>query len=800
MKKLAVLLSLISSVAAISVSCSKDYPQYKEAKEAFLYNDVKYNTLQDAVNAAVALQEDELVADHFIELLTNTSGPGVVVPESFYENIYLNLGRYSYEVTGGGSINIGNANLFIYGLGGYMFNPNKGESLIVSEDGTIIIEDDIALASEGEVIRTNSNVFVDENFTGSIDGDISLIQKGEEDEEYYNFDYLSKKGTMNIGKLTLSGKNATFDVRANLEKAGGIFIGELKADSQNALRAVDKSSVTLAKGGTVHVHNWEIKEQQEETCISNAEIIWYCADCDSYYVQEIEDGKGGRCPADSLVHHAAVAATDFNWGNIEYWECPLCGTLYADAKAQTELTGSPFLEPLYEEDDDQWQVDYCYDPQTKNPAAALSVVANIATVVSALSSTASTTHRFITEADKLKKLDDIYSGISALHQELGDVESRLGGKMQSLASQGVLYTRYGNLNALKISIDPYWKPIIDTLKNESISEEARAQAATNLVTKWRKEIPSFSVDLLKLVQAYYGGDDKVKVTTIPTHMEMFLNNKQMWEHQGYGWRTDFSLMDMCKVLACVQMDLIYQEFVAMKEDPASTNNRINQLIRSVENYYAEYQRDSTRMATRNAKYRVFVSGKYNIPYEIKAKNVDIRGWFTSHKSSKLDFKDYNGKYRETINQLIKDQGLDNIMDEDVAAIAGIKAGNRYQSIVKAGFTDIKGNNKDNLLVVGKDMGDWCDYGFVNKVVRSKYKFCYWENRTISRGNDLLRIDNVLSESANVTESLSIMNKARFTCTKRSNCGEIKDMGTYTEKRPLKIITKVKAEEKAEAIK
>lgn len=802
MKRIAFILAVVSFAAAI-VSCSKDYPQYQEAKEAFLFNDVKYNTMQEAINAAVALDNDDSTVEHYIKLLTNTSGPGAIVPDTFYEYIILDFGKFSYEITGGGSISIGNASLTLTGEGGYLFNPNKQNPLLCAEDGNIYIEKDIALAAEGEVIRTSSNVFVEENFTGEIKGEISIIQDDAQQTDYYNFEYLSTKGSMEIGKLTLKGKDATFEVREKLDHAGAIFIGELRADSQNALRAVDKASVRIAKGGTVHIHNWEMVEHIEASCVSDEYIVWKCSGCGETRVELIENETEGKCPADSLIHHVAVEASQLEEGNIEYWECPFCGTLYADAKAQTKLQGNPYIEPIFEKDDDQWEVEYETEPLTK--ADKLNYLCNAGSIAGMLISIGFTCYQFMQAPERMAKIQGIETGIVDFKQKLGDVANNLKNKMEANACQEMLYHRWDEVDRLCVSVEPSWKAVLDTMSNEKISLEAKTSAVTNTLTKWHDKNPEFNRNLNNCLEKFYSGE-KI-FSTIPMYAEKFQNNKQKWEHLGYGWRTNYMATDLSKILICCSMEFLYQELVGMKDEKVVAENKIKQLQNNLSLYYKEYQRDSTRMATRNAKYRVFVSGKYNETYEKEAKNVDVRGWFASHRGSNLDF-DAGSKpkyrYRQTLDQLIKDLGMENLMSPEAANIGGEdKSGQRYQGLANVGFTNFKGSYKDNLLLLDKKHTEKCSFRSnhnpFNSKVHTYYKFFHWMIY-LGRSKDYVCLDNVLGESGK-TESLDIMNGANIYSRYYSNdFGKIKDMGTYREKRPIKIIKKAAAEEKAEALK
>ncbi|MBO4216562.1 MAG: leucine-rich repeat protein [Clostridia bacterium] len=91
----------------------------------------------------------------------------------------------------------------------------------------------------------------------------------------------------------------------------------------------------------------------EATCVygGNTEY-WYCPDCKEYYSDE-----GCTAPIDLgstviektghifLVHHAAVAPTCTEDGNIEYWYCKDCGNRYSDEACTVQVNRAGTVAP-----------------------------------------------------------------------------------------------------------------------------------------------------------------------------------------------------------------------------------------------------------------------------------------------------------------------------------------------------------------------------------------------------------------------------------------------------------------------
>jgi hypothetical protein len=83
------------------------------------------------------------------------------------------------------------------------------------------------------------------------------------------------------------------------------------------------------------------------TCVTSGNIqYWKCAYCDAYF----EDAEGTTEITDKtsvvvqgghqfpLIHHAATAATCVTAGNIEYYECEVCGKYFSDAAGTQQIT------------------------------------------------------------------------------------------------------------------------------------------------------------------------------------------------------------------------------------------------------------------------------------------------------------------------------------------------------------------------------------------------------------------------------------------------------------------------------
>lgn len=98
---------------------------------------------------------------------------------------------------------------------------------------------------------------------------------------------------------------------------------------------------------TTCVHNLTSVPAKEATCTEEGNIAyWYCAACGKYFsnaeaTTEITYAETKVALADHTVEKVEkTEPTCTETGNIEHWKCTVCGALFADAEAKTEITDS----------------------------------------------------------------------------------------------------------------------------------------------------------------------------------------------------------------------------------------------------------------------------------------------------------------------------------------------------------------------------------------------------------------------------------------------------------------------------
>ena len=111
------------------------------------------------------------------------------------------------------------------------------------------------------------------------------------------------------------------------------------AGAQHEITAA--STVTPAKGHTADIH----VAAKSASCTEDGNIeYWECSECGTLFsdsqcrnsvsASDVILGAIGHSPE----HHDAVAATCTSSGNIEYWKCLRCGKLFSDSELTSEIT------------------------------------------------------------------------------------------------------------------------------------------------------------------------------------------------------------------------------------------------------------------------------------------------------------------------------------------------------------------------------------------------------------------------------------------------------------------------------
>ncbi len=135
-------------------------------------------------------------------------------------------------------------------------------------------------------------------------------------------------------------QNASCTENGNIEYWECTACGKYFSDADAINEITDKASVVIAAHHTITHH-----EQQNASCTENGNIeYWECSVCGKYFsdadaINEITDKASVVIAAHhTITHHEQQNASCTENGNIEYWECTACGKYFSDADAVNEIT------------------------------------------------------------------------------------------------------------------------------------------------------------------------------------------------------------------------------------------------------------------------------------------------------------------------------------------------------------------------------------------------------------------------------------------------------------------------------
>ena len=190
------------------------------------------------------------------------------------------------------------------------------------------------------------SVTFDETFTGSIDGTILYDSTDE------NKAALTIEGAGTFDKIQAS--TASTDA-PNIQISAGTF-----ENAPDESWIVEGSGLNKNPDGTygVHEHEAVAVPAKEATCTqAGNEAYWKCAICGELFADEAMTApttlEEMTVPMTDhqLVYVPAKSATADEDGNIEYWQCEVCGKMFADEAMAKELSAADVVIPAFGGDD-----------------------------------------------------------------------------------------------------------------------------------------------------------------------------------------------------------------------------------------------------------------------------------------------------------------------------------------------------------------------------------------------------------------------------------------------------------------
>lgn len=770
MRNRTLLFGFILAICFLSASCDKkgkDNPV--PVKDGFAVGDRRFDSLNDAIHAALHSSDH----DNTVRLEKDVTDDAVLnIGGDEYGEVTIDFGRHIYTSIAVGGLDFGGLDVEMLSEGGALF-------------------------CEKGAISSTSSLFVSPDFNGRINANIildnALMQIASYDVE------------MNIPELSVSGEGR-FEVVEKPVKDASIVIDKLISDCKYPVGASDAAGIVINKGGKVHVHNYKSVDVSP-ACQTVHEFYNVCEECGYAVPGEIEEGESGPCDPANLVYHPYVEPTDREFGNVEYWECPDCGRVFVDAEgkipaeeglflmADDYLAGAEFLK--------EYEAEFGTGENENSPWDAVSCIFTVLKFPIDIANQFAQTDLLNTISVQLSNMS---KNITAIQGMLNDLLK----KMQTDSYRNELGNRINACVAFSGYNDSYYDQHINNLKNKASEEVIN----TNLQEWWNRgglDVTNTVQTLLKQYckSSYFPG-------SIPDVQEKLTQNTFGWEHQGYEFRNNLTKNEFARISRPYFLALTYLRNVSTS--PAE-RSRADSLVNDMKRCLEVCRRDSTRMAERNEKYRIYcLDGESQLA--VYSRNDTPEGgrflkWFENQANLNKNYFPYdngNDVAVRSCNQLLCDigfvdqQGRGKLLErqhiEKSLYFFGEKKGARnfYQNwsvrdflMNEIGFSNLaepKGDNQNAEYLFGNSYD--VNYSkFIRKeeyilppflsMSRLYYKHVhFFVNSKISKNNDHFWLENIaIRPASNCSDIMNHKYKCydpRFDMNIKSSNGKITGIG------------------------
>lgn len=599
-----------------AASCDKNGKDNPDpVKEGFAVGDRRFDSLNDAIHAALHSSDQ----DNVVRLEKDVTDDAVLnIGGDEYGEVTIDFGKHIYTSIAVGGLDFGGLDVEMLSEGGALF-------------------------CEKGAISSASSLFVSPDFKGRINANIildnALMQIASYDVE------------MNIPELSVSGEGR-FEVVEKPVKDASIVIDKLISDCKYPVGASDAAGIVINKGGKVHVHNYKSVDVSP-ACQTVHEFYNVCEECGYAVPGEIEEGEPGPCDPAELVHHPYVEPTDTEFGNVEYWECPNCGKIYADAEGKIPaeegvflvafdyLAGAEFLK--------EYEAAFGTGENENSAWDAVSCIFTILKFPIDLANQFAQTNLLTTISDQMADMS----------KQIGTIQAMLNDLLKDIKKESYkreLGDRIEQCVHFSVYTDSYYDLHIQYLMNKASEKDIKDNlqrwwnngglAATNTVQSLLKQYCQSS---------YFSG-------SIPNVQEKLTQNTFAWEHMGYGFRNNLTKNEFAKISRPYFLAVSYLRNVST--DPAE-KNRADSLVNDMKRCLEECRRDSTRMAERNEKYRIYcLDGESQLA--VYSRNDSPEGgrflkWFENPANLNKNYFPYDNGNEVAVrscNQLLCDIGLE----------------------------------------------------------------------------------------------------------------------------------------------
>lgn len=711
----------IFSMAAL-VSCSDDETDAIDfVPDSFAINGQKYNTLQDAVQAAAATGDEGTV----IKLTSNTSGDGFTVNQGI---INIDFGPYTYYLNAGKAITANSSFVAMTGTGGTL----KG-------NGTVIKCDESALDIEGNLnitgdINAKETVYCGffEDYSGSFTGNVNL------DDAYMYVE--SDKAMLNIETLTT--KNSGL----NVAQAKSVNINSVANDAKNQFPVTSNVSgvVTVKSGAEVHVHKYGAGEPF--SCADPSVMVKSCTECDHFEIYMDENNtKLAACKVELLEHVAAVAPTATEWGNVEYWECHECGKYYADAQAKQALDPSTIMvEPKTILDLDDFINPF--EAQTRLAINKETIEKAVEGVTKAVEIVTSISNFLNGEPDEETLMQEKIAAMDAKLDQILDDLSDIKGQINKLTdvvkaeiAGAQLNVRMSSLEDLETALSKF-KLLHQVIDNYGIDSDE----VLEILDEWNTGNTQRYLTTQQLAKDYAPKD--ATLSGVNKMWEAVLKTQVQFEHEGYGPRMTSLIHDAYIIQYSAVMAALYIGFAKPSSEIVIADDLEN-LQESLDRYKKGLQAAYDNMSDRSGKYIVFYdSNEKTVTFNKVLSDINVRKTIVDNKTVckfKHDVHVTGGCNTYTISQMA---GLAPAFDQTFV----LKVLRHYSPKTGSGITPVQALEKCGFKGTAKPvamyMGDKHEHRGSGVACCGNF---YWRALRGSNTDDWLKFRGILNNRTDV---------------------------------------------------
>jgi len=628
------------------VSCHKDNNNSEEPQimTPFFFNGVGYSDLQQAVDAATALNTDGTA---HIMLTLDASGKGAVIDKDCEDDIVIDFGQFFYTLEPGCSLTISGNLLQLTSEGGGIKTSDETPAIVATDSSLVALTDGLSIESE-MVLSANNSQIVTFDYTGIITG--SMVLDGAE------FSLFDAQCQIIVPTLVVTGKNAAF--QADTEEESPYYtvaVDSLVSDLAYPVTSVRENIIHVGNS-KVHVHDMECV-YVPGTCLLPGRIDMTCRQCGFETSQILE--SFGHCPTETLVHHEAKEATELECGNDEFWECLLCGKTYSDKDGKNELTdGALRIAEAFSLDKDilrgldgvlDWNNEF---NTTKITATAAGIILSVVGILETLG--LSLPGLISSDAEKWQQVNDKLDAIKAQLDLIDKKIDKILYEIQTIPCKTEINARSKQFVFLKTMTSNAFAVISEITKGSYTNAE-KTEKIKGVITDWIK--PTYNGDHAQdltqaMINNYFARPTGMNY---PEMYGQFVNGVSRWEHEGYNLRYQMMLNDLSVVGRAYALTGIYLQDMAEFQSKEMRDLQVKSLKESFGKYVNAVKDELNRIKDRDGKYRVY--NPEHVSFERTVKSYDFYKWFENHRGNCFPRGNSDGKAVNSCNQLLSDHGL-----------------------------------------------------------------------------------------------------------------------------------------------